>query len=304
MDQAGRTTSTQQRIGIRAVFGDQHARRRLQQGIGSLSLHVLATLVAFVFAMPLLWAFSTSLKTVSQVYTIPPEWIPNPVVWRNYPEALTRVPFLKYVVNTFKVAIPNVVGALVSSAIPAYGFSRIKWKFRDAFFFVCLATMMIPFHVRMIPLFIIFKKLGWINTYLPLIVPGFLGQPYTIFLMRQFFLTIPQDLSDAARADGCSEWGILARIIIPLSVPVLAVIGVFQFMWTWNDYLGPLVYLSDENLYTVAIGLTRYQAGGYSQAKWSFLMAASVVTITPILLLFFFAQRTFIEGITLTGIKG
>lgn len=267
-------------------------------------LHLLAIGLSLLFAMPLIWALSTSLKPTPQVYTIPPQWIPRPFVWRNYPDALTYVPFPRYIVNTMKVALPNVVGAVAANAVVAYGFARLRWRYRDAFFFLCITTMMVPYQVTMIPLFITFSKLGWINSYYPLVVPVFLGSPYFIFLLRQFFLTIPQELSDAARVDGCSEWRILFNIILPASVPALATVGVFQFMGTWNDYLGPLIYLKDDALYTVSIGLTRYQAGGYTQPRWAWLMAASVTTLVPILILFFFAQRTFIEGITLTGVKG
>lgn len=266
--------------------------------------HSIAIFLSIIFAMPLIWALSTSLKTQAQVYVVPPEWIPDPIMWSNYPLALTKVPFLSYILNTLKIALPSVIGAVLSSAIVAYGFARMSWRYRDVFFIVCLSTMIIPYQVTMIPLFIIFSKLDWINTYLPMIVPVFFGSPYFIFILRQFFMTIPQELSDAARVDGCSEWMIMTQIIFPLSKPALAVVGLFQFMWTWNDYLGPLLYLNHEDLYTVSLGLSRYQGGGWSQASWSLLMAASVTSIVPILVLFFFAQRTFIEGITMTGIKG
>lgn len=281
------------------------ARWRIGQRLLSQALlYLLATFLALLFAMPLLWALSTSLKPTPQVYTIPPQWIPKPFVWSNYPDALTYVPFPKYILNTMKVALPNVLGAMISNAVVAYGFARVRWRYRDMLFFLCIATMTVPYQVTMIPLFITFAKLGWLNSYRPLIVPVFLGSPYFIFLLRQFFLTVPQELSDAARVDGCSEWRILFNVILPVSIPALATVGVFQFMGTWNDYLGPLIYLKDEALYTVSIGLTRYQAGGYTQPRWAWLMAASVTTLVPILVLFFFAQRTFIEGITLTGVKG
>jgi len=277
---------------------------RLWAGCGWVARHVLAVALGMLFALPLVWALLTSLKTNAQVYVVPPKWIPDPVMWSNYPEALTRIPFLRYMFNTVKVTIPSVIGAVLSNTIVAYGFARIRWRHRNIFFIVCISTMMIPYQVIMVPLFITFKKLGWLNTYLPLIVPAFFASPYFIFLLRQFFMTIPAELSDAARVDGCSEWMILTRIIIPLSVPALAVVALFEFMGTWGDYLGALLYLGREELYTVAIGLSRYQAGGWSQANWSYLMAASVTSIAPILLLFFVAQRTFIEGITLTGLKG
>jgi multiple sugar transport system permease protein len=266
--------------------------------------HTLAIFLSIIFALPFLWAISTSLKSTAQIYVVPPEWFPNPILWRNYSDALTKVPFLSYILNTLKIALPTVVGAVVSSALVAYGFARVRWRFRDAFFVICISTMIIPYQVTMIPLFITFSKLDWVNTYYPMIVPSFFGIPYFIFVLRQFFMTIPQELSDAARVDGCSEWLILTKIILPLSKPALAVVALFQFMWTWNDYLGPLLYLNREELFTVALGLSRYQGGGWSQASWSLLMAASVVSILPILILFFFTQRTFIEGITLTGIKG
>jgi multiple sugar transport system permease protein len=287
-----------------AVLRARARRKPVGDAVRSVLLHLLAGALGLSFALPLLWAISTSLKPTPQVYTIPPQWIPRPFVWSNYPDALTYVPFSRYILNTMKVAVPSVVGAVITNAVVAYGFARLRWRYRDAFFFLCIATMMVPYQVTMIPLFITFSKLRWINTYLPLIVPVLLGSPYFIFLLRQFFLSVPQELSDAARVDGCSEARILFRIILPLSVPALATVGVFQFMSSWNDYLGPLIYLKDEALYTVSIGLTRYQAGGYTQPRWAWLMAASVTTLVPILILFFFAQRTFIEGITLTGVKG
>ncbi len=284
--------------------GSRLKRIRVSAILGWIVRHVLAVLLGVTFALPLIWALLTSLKHNTQVYAIPPQWVPNPVVWANYPEALTRVPFLRYMFNTVKVTVPSVIGAVLSNAIVAYGFSRIRWHYRDVFFFICISTMMIPYQVVMVPMFIVFKQLGWVNTYLPLVIPTFFGSPYLIFLLRQFFMTIPPELSDAARVDGCSEWLILTRIIAPLSVPALAVVALFQFMSCWGDYLGALLYLGKEPLYTVAIGLSRYQAGAFTQANWAYLMAASVTSIAPILVLFFLAQRTFIEGITLTGVKG
>jgi multiple sugar transport system permease protein len=279
-------------------------RRLIGRTVGSVLLHLLAIALSMLYVMPLLWALSTSLKPTPQVYLIPPEWIPDPFVWRNYLDALTYVPFGRYIVNTLKVTLPSMLGIVASSSIVAYGFSRWRWPYRDVFFFICIATMMVPYQVTMVPLFIMYTNWGWVNTYLPLIVPHCFGNAYYIFLLRQFFLTIPEELSDAARVDGCSELGIFFRIVAPLSVPALATVCIFHFMWSWNDYLGPLIYLKDETMYTVSIGLTRYQAGGYTQPRWPWLMAASMTTLIPILILFFLAQRTFIEGISLTGIKG
>ena len=280
---------------------------RLTYWAGHAGLYLLMLSLSLLFMLPFIWMVSTSLKDDPQVYRVPPVWIPNPMRWRNYPEVLVYLPFGLFFLNTMKYCIPTTIGTVISSALPAYGFSRIRWRERDALFFVCLATMMIPFQVQMIPLFITFKTLGWINTYLPLIVPAFFGSAYFIFMLRQFFLTIPQELSDAARIDGCSELGILFRIILPLSKPALAVVALFQFMWSWNDYLGPLIYLNQVPKFPIALGLQQLRATYHSAGQklvWPYLMAASTTVILPILVLFFFTQRTFIEGITVTGMKG
>jgi len=190
----------------------------------------------------------------------------------------------------------------------AYGFSRLRWRGRDALFFVCLMTMMIPFQVTMVPLFIVFKHLGWLNSYLPLVIPSFCGSPYFIFMLRQFFMTIPQELSDAARIDGAGEFSILFRILLPLARPALTVVALFQFMWAWNDYLGPLIYINRSALYPLALGINQLRTilvgVGLAPLAYPYLMAVSTVTTAPILIGFFFTQRTFIEGISLTGIKG
>jgi len=283
--------------------------RRLSRGLSQTALHVVVSLLAILFLLPFLWMLSTSLKTDPQVYHVPPIWIPNPVWWVNYPEGLTFLPFGQYFINTMKYGVFCTIGAVASSAVCAYGFSRIHWRGRDALFFIVLATMMLPFQVRMIPLYIVFNKLGWLNTYLPLIIPAYMGVPYFIFLLRQFFLTIPMDLSDAARIDGASEVGIFLRIILPLSKPALAVVALFEFMYDWNDYMGPLIYLSDSAKYPIAMGIEQMRTltqhmGTFIPLTWPRLMAVSAVTIMPVVLLFFFAQRTFVEGITLTGVKG
>ena len=267
--------------------------------------YMVMIVLGFCFAMPLLWMISTSLKTDPQVYTVPPVWIPNPMRFANYPEALSKVPFGLYTLNTLFYAITSVIGVLISCTLVAYGFSRIQWRGRDVFFIICIATMMIPFQVRMIPLYLIFKNLNWLNSYLPLIVPAFFGvNAYFIFLLRQFFLSIPQELSEAARIDGCSELGIMMRIILPLAKPSLAVIALFQFMGAWDDFLRPLIYLNEEPLYPIALGLRQFQSAYYEELTWPYMMAASTTMIAPIVLLFFFVQRTFVEGISITGIKG
>jgi len=271
---------------------------------GRVVLYLAVILFGLTFAMPLLWMVSTSLKTDPQVYHVPPIWIPNPVRLANYVEVLTRQPFGLWFLNTMQYCLPSTVGALLSSTLVAYSFSRLRWWGRDISFFLCIATMMIPFQVRMIPLYIIFRNLGWINSYKALVIPTFFGNTYFIFLLRQFFLTIPQELSDAARVDGCSEMGILLRIIVPLSKPALAVVALFQFMGAWNDYLGPLIFLNREKLFPLALGLQSMRSSFQEALMWPYLMAGSTMIIAPIIVTFFFTQRTFIEGITLTGIKG
>jgi len=233
--------------------------------------------------------------------------------WANYPEALAelggdaeadrhRVGFWTFLANSLIVAILGVIGTVVSNAIIAYGFARVRWRGRDAFFALTLATMMVPFPVLMVPLYGVFRAFGLIGTLLPLWLPAWFGSAFNIFLMRQFFRTIPEELSEAARIDGCSEWRIFWRIIIPLSTPVLVVAALFHFIYAWNDFLGPLIYLTRKNTYTLAIALQSYesQTGGI---QWHFLMAASAVTILPVMVLFLFAQKTFIRGIATTGSK-
>jgi multiple sugar transport system permease protein len=222
--------------------------------------------------------------------------------WHNYPAALSSFPFWRYLTNTLFVCLMTMVGTLVSAALPAYGFSRLRWPGRDPLFFILIMTIMLPAQVTMLPVFLIFRWLGWTGTFLPLIVPPFLGSAFSIFLLRQFFMGIPQELSDAARIDGCSELGILGRVIVPMAKPALATVALFAFTYAWMDFLNPLIYLHDERHYTLAIGLQAFL--GRHGGEWSLLMAAATVITIPMLLIFFFAQRTFIQGIALTGLKG
>jgi multiple sugar transport system permease protein len=222
--------------------------------------------------------------------------------WENYPRALKTFPFLLYAGNTLYIAVLCVLGTLLSASIVAYGFSRVQWPGRDIVFILVLATMMLPDQALVLPRFIMFRHMGWIGSFKPLVVPAFFGTAFDIFLLRQFFLTLPGELSDAARIDGCSELGILWRIIMPLSKPALATVALLTFIWAWLDFMGPLVYLNDESMYTLALGLAAFL--GRHGADWSGLMAAGTVVIAPIIIIFFFAQRTFIRGIALTGMKG
>ena len=281
-------------------------RARIRSGIGRTLLYAVILLLALLFVLPFVWMVSTSLKDDPQTYHIPPIWIPIPARWANYPEVLMFLPFGLFLRNTLIIAIPSVIGGTFTSAMAAYGLSRIRWPGRDLVFAITIATMMIPFQVQMVPLFLTFKQLGWLNTFLPLIVPALGGAPYFIFLLRQFFMGIPQEISDAARVDGCTDFGIFFRIILPLARPALAVVALFIFMWAWNDYIGPLIYLNDQSKFTLALGLQLLRTTSLSimRLAWPYLMAASTMTILPILIVFFFVQRTFIEGISLTGVKG
>ncbi len=270
--------------------------------IAAVAAYMALVLLAFVFVAPFLWMVSTSLKIDSQIFTERVQWLPNPVVWANYPKAVESFPFMLYLRNTLFVCLMAMVGTVFSATLPAYGFSRIRWRGRDTLFLILLMTIMIPAQVTMLPVFLIFRWLGWTGTFLPLVIPPFLGSAFSIFLLRQFFLTIPQELSDAARIDGCSEMGILARVIVPLAKPAIATVALFSFTSAWMDFLNPLMYLHDERSYTLAVGLQSFL--GRHSMEWSLLMAAATVITIPMLVLFFFAQRTFIQGIALTGMKG
>lgn len=224
--------------------------------------------------------------------------------WRNYPEAIVQMKYFPmYLKNTLILCFLTVIGTVTSSALAAYGFSRVAWRGRNRVFLLALATMMVPFPVVMVPVYSLFRSLGWIGTLKPLWVGSFCAGAFNVFLLRQFFMTLPKDLSEAARIDGCSEFRIFWQIILPLAKPALVVVGLFQFMATWNDFMGPLIFLTNQKDFTLALGLQFFQSrqGG---TEWHYLMAASTLIVAPIIILFFFAQKTFIEGISMTGIKG
>ncbi len=273
-------------------------------------LHVLwrgliyAALVAgaLLIFVPFAWTISTSLKTEKQTLAYPPEWIPDPVVWGNYIKALTVRPFHLYYRNTFIIALLSILGQLLSSALVAYGFARFRFPGRDILFTVVLSTLMIPFHLLIIPRFILFKFLGWLDTFYPLIVPNFFGSAFSIFLLRQYFQTIPLELDEAAKIDGASPLQILLRIILPLAKPVLGAVAVFEFVSTWQDFMGPLIYLSSERNYTVSLGLAVFRSEYFT--AWNLFMAAAAIAMIPPLIVFFIAQKYFIGGVTLTGAGG
>jgi multiple sugar transport system permease protein len=265
---------------------------RLWGWIGTLGKYALLLFFGGFFVLPWVWMISTSLKNPDELAVYPIIWIPDPVRWDNYIEAFSRAEFSRFLWNTVLIAVPSVIGALLSNALVAYGFARIRWPGRDLLFGTLMATLILPGFVTFIPLYLIFKQLNWINSYLPLVVPTFFGNPFFVFLLRQFFMS-----------DGASEFRIFLQIILPLSRPALAVVALFQFIGSWNDYFGPLIYINDKALYTISLGIANMRASyGFSNFAW--IMAATCMSVLPIIVLFFFAQRTFIEGIALSGLKG
>ncbi|MCC3376314.1 carbohydrate ABC transporter permease [Cohnella sp. REN36] len=264
-------------------------------------LILVAGSIAMIF--PFAWLVRSSFMSTAQIFTFPPEWIPRPFEWQNYRDALTVVPFRRYFLNTMLLEVCVVSGVVLTSAMAGYSFARLRWPGRGVMFGLLLSTLMLPYAVTLIPTFMLWKSVGAINTYWPLIVPAwFGGGAFNIFLLRQFFSTIPKDLDEAAYMDGASPPTVLWKLILPLSKPAIIVILIFTFIGTWNDFLGPLIYLSDNDKYTLALGLASFR--GMYNAQWGYLMAASSAIVAPIILLFFVAQRYFIGGITLTGIKG
>lgn len=283
--------------------GETRLRKSREQAVVNVVTYVVILLGSVIFAAPFLWMVSTSLKPLETVYATPPVWIPNPPLWKNYLEATTTFPFWRFGLNTLLIASTATAGKLLSGSLAGYAFARLRWPGRDIVFLAVLATIMLPSMVTLVPTYMLFNKLGWMNTYLPLIVPfWFISTPYSIFLIRQYYMTIPTELSEAARIDGASEFRIYWQIILPLSVPVFVALGVLSFVRHWNELLEPLIYLTRQDMLTIAIGLLRFRAevGTY----YHLLMAASILSLIPILILFFLAQRYFVEGITLTGIKG
>ena len=247
---------------------------------------------------------STSVKPTEELFVLPPVFIPQHFEFHHYADALTAVPLARYLRNTFYLVVLNVLGTVLSSALVAYAFARYEVPGSKVALRPDLATLMLPHQVTMIPLFLIFKELGWINTFLPLWVPAFFGSPFAIFFLRQFFKTIPQDIFAAARIDGCSEFGQFWRIMLPLSRPALATIAIFSFQFTWNDFINPLIYINEQDKKTLALGLRDYYQMFTTTVEWQQMMAASAMMIIPMVVIFLFAQRYFIQGIAVTGLKG
>jgi multiple sugar transport system permease protein len=289
------------RIGGMATVSEMKLRRTIGTAVTYLGMLVVVVL----FLLPLYVMVTTAVMPESQIFAGGFQLIPHPVLWGNFAKALTTgsLPFLTYLKNSLLYAVLSTAGAVISSAIVAYGFSRISWPGRDVLFFVVLMTMMLPFAVIMIPLYVLFAQIHWINTLLPLIVPNCLGVPFYIFLIRQFMMTIPHELSEAALIDGASEWQTFLRIIAPISRPALTVCAVFQLIASWNDFFGPLIYTNDQSVFTLTLGLQNFETAHGSE--WSLLLAASTLFTLPMVVLFLLTQRILLQGLTLTGsIKG
>ena len=264
--------------------------------------YLLLIVLSIVFLLPLLWMLSTALKTLADVNTFPPIIIPNPMQWSNFVDALTKVPVLQFMGNSVAYCIITLIGDILSSSLVAYAFAHVRFRYREVVFVCVLATMMVPYEVLIVPQFLLFRELGWIDTYLPLIVPTFFGSPYLIFLLRQSFRSIPREIVDAARLDGASHIAIWWRIILPLSKPALAAVAIFSFVFHWNDLTGPLIYLNTNEKYPISLGLTQYTAS-LGTTQWNLLMAASLVAILPCIIIFFFSQRYMVQGIMVSSVK-
>jgi ABC-type glycerol-3-phosphate transport system permease component len=287
-------------VPVTALRGSKTWNERLQTAV----THAVLVIGAIIVMIPLAWMLSTSLKAPHQVTRFPPIWIPNPVMFSNYVRAVTifPVPFWVFIRNSLFLSLSNVVGSVVSNSIVAFAFARLRFRGSRVLFFVVLSTMMLPQQVTMIPLFILFSKLGWVNSYKPLIIPQFFCNAYFIFLMRQFYATIPKELDDAAKIDGCSILGLFFRIMLPLAKPAIGIMAIFEFSGSWNWFLWPLIYLSKMETYPLAIALQQLRAA--HGVLWSELMVVSFIAMLPPLVLFFIAQKSYIQGIVITGIKG
>jgi multiple sugar transport system permease protein len=281
----------------------QHVGRKTRNLIWRFTAFTLLCGLALPFALPLLWMLSTSLKSVEQVLRLPPEWVPAPLLLSNYPDAMTKVvPLWRFFWNNTVVSVLATLGEVVSSAFVAYGFAKFRAPGKRFWFLVVIGSILIPYPVYMIPQYVLFRKLDWIDTYLPLIVPSFFGSAFLIFMMRQFMQSISSEIFDAARIDGAGVLGIFVRIVLPLSTTVLLAAAILSFSYNWSNYLGPLLYINSSEKFTLQIGLVHFIAHrGLSQ--WQLLMAASVISVLPVAILFFVAQRYLIQGVVFTGVK-
>ena len=276
--------------------------RRKFPSLEAVTLYVILTVLAILFVLPVFYLFMGAFKAESELFRVPFKWLPDKFILDNFTNMFQSIPFMRYLKNTMIIVAFNIVGSLLSCSLVAYGFSRLRWPGRDKVFILVLITMILPYQVTLVPLFLMFTKIKWIGTFLPLIVPCFFGNPFFIFLLRQFFTGIPQDISEAARIDGASEFTIFSRLILPMAKPALTTVALFAFIRSWNDFLGPLVFLGRDELYTLSLAASMLKSN--LDPNWSVLLALGTVMILPVLLIFFVMQKYFIQGIAMSGIKG
>jgi multiple sugar transport system permease protein len=278
----------------------EERRRRLLMAVAN---HSIAIVISAVFVLPFFFILVTALMTQQQALTT--HLWPSPFQWGNFAKVFSEIPLIRYTYSTLVYAVLATIGVVASSIPVAYALSRMSWRGRNVAFLLVISTLMLPVQVTIVPLYVVFVRLHWIGSLKPLIVPAFFGDAFTIFLLRQFFLTIPQELSDAARVDGGGEFQIMTRVIMPLAKPAIAAVALFQFLYCWNDFFGPLLYTgSNPKIWTLAVGLSQYSETVHRSVLWNIQMAASVLFMLPVIVLFFLAQRVFVEGVTLTGVKG
>ena len=280
-------------------------RKRKQGKIPSLEvifLYAFLIVLAILFILPIFYLFMGSFKAESELFRVPFKWLPDKFQFGNFINMFSSIPFFKYLKNTMSIVVCNIVGSLLSCSLVAYGFARLRWPGRDKVFILVLITMILPYQVTLVPLFLMFTKMKWIGTFLPLTVTCFFGNPFFIFLLRQFFTGIPQDISEAARIDGAGEFTIFSRLVIPMAKPALTTVAIFAFIRSWNDFLGPLVFLGKDELYTLSLAASMLKSN--LDPNWSLLLALGAVMILPVLILFFVMQKYFIQGIAMSGIKG
>jgi multiple sugar transport system permease protein len=291
------TASVGRTVSPRALPPDVR-RKRFLMSVGN---HAILIAIGAIFLIPFVFVILTSLMTSDQALST--QMWPRPFAWGNYAEVFRRIPVVRYTTNTMIIATLSTLGVIVSSVPVAYALSRLRWRGRQAAFVIVLATIMLPYQVTIVPLYVLFSRYHWIPSFKPLIIPLFFGDAFSIFLLRQFFVTIPEELSDAARIEGASEWQIMTRVIVPLAKPAIAAVALFQFLYSWNDFFAPLLYVGgNSELWTLAIGLNEFRS--LHQVEYNLMLAAVVLFMLPVIVLFFFAQRVFMEGITVTGVKG
>jgi len=288
-----------------ATFGQTVTQRRSRPKtrVKEVILYLILIVLSILYLLPLYWMISTSLKQTGSEMVIPPQWVPNPIVWQNYVDVFVQVPLTLYIRNSVFITLTATLFGVLTASLAGYGFARVQFPGRNFLFTLCIASLMLPETVTLIPEFILFRRIGWVNTFLPLIVPWSLaGSAFAVFLFRQYCLTIPLELDEAARVDGAGTLRIWWMIIVPLSKAVLATMAILSFIHHWNEFLRPLIYLGRPELRTLALGLRAFR--GEYQLAWNYMMAVALIMLLPILILFFFAQRQFVQGIVMTGIKG